>query len=531
MGGEQRQIQVQNQQREIKLQNQQREIQARNQQRLIQEQRLKSELLNQQNFQQSSFGSAQPNFQVDSKFKPVKNTFVHHEIQNQRKVQHQATNVLESQHTIKNEIPDVRRIKGNEKDFLSGKSDSLGSSPVNAGQSSTIFGISPSNRQSSSQIGSNLRGFRNRKTGNFVSSGRIGKSNSFESTPNIQEQLQTVQQPQTVAQLPRTGNAISFHPHTFFGASTSNRQAPVRLSPVQEHLAERDQVAQQVREGKAEAPSSFRQPGTIFGVTPTNRKSSSNFGSGIRSSGFKTGNFFSSGRIGKANSLEKQAQAQVPPLVLRSSIKSPAQEQIHNHQLNQQEQGVQNTQRAIQTVQPFVAFNSNRRFNTNIQTEVPIQTLPNIRPEVREELGQTQSLRNVQPSSQVFGRGTQNVQRFPQSIQNFRDLSQETLRPIQNIRQTSQTFGRGSQNVQRFPQPIKTTQGVTQENIEPTGQGFQRGSQNIRRFPQPIQINSGSSPLNVRPIQNVRLGSSNQPSQQFHQQSFFEPQILDTNEV
>merc|ERR1711970_868571 len=123
----------------------------------------------QQNFQGSHTGS---------QFRQVQTQFVHHDIQKRPPVK--VINTEDTQHLLRNEIPHVQRIKNTGNGFRAGKSETFRS----AGQSSTVFGITPGTPQGIATSGLGFASSGNLRSGNFFSSGRIGKSNSFEANRN-----------------------------------------------------------------------------------------------------------------------------------------------------------------------------------------------------------------------------------------------------------------------------------------------------------------------------------------------------------
>merc|ERR1712002_812389 len=243
--------------------------------------------------------------------------------------------------------------------------------------------------------------------------------------------------------------------------------------------------------------SSRRQPATQFSEGATQRNA---------------GNFFSSGRIGKANSLER-TNAQVPPLVTHDSqtqlqsVRNNART-IQHDQLNTRQQLLRNSQGQTQNIRPFNPSNLNQHSNIPFVTQVhgvqsspqiQIQSLPNIRPEIRGAVVQTQGV--------PFG----NIQTFPQTVQNH-DSSSKLINAGQ-----FQRF----ENAESFPAQIRTP-----ENVRP----IQTASHNVERSPQ--QVPTGNN--NFRPSQNVQAiperqqiqasileGQSNQPLLRTSQSSGF----------
>merc|ERR1711862_1060349 len=116
------------------------------------------------------------------------------------------------------------------------------------------------------------------------------------------------------------------------------------------------------------------------------------------------GNFFSSGRIGKANSLER-SNAQIPPLVTHDSqtqlqsVRNDART-IQHDQLRPQQQLLRNTQNS----RPFHSSNLNQHGNIPFVTQVHgVQSSPQI--PIQSTLDNSKDLKppNIfQPISQVL---------------------------------------------------------------------------------------------------------------------------------
>merc|ERR1711970_1710464 len=379
----------------------------------------------QQNFQGSHTGS---------QFRQVQTQFVHHDIQKRPPVK--VINTEDSQHLLRNEIPHVQRIKNTGNGFRAGKSETFG----NAGQSSTVFGISPDTQQGIASSGLGLASSGNLRSGNFFSSGRIGKSNSFEANRN------------------RNGGSFGHIP-----SLTSSAKLEPELP----------------RQGKVE---SSVQQNTFFAAQSSGRLPATQFSKGsVQRNQKNSGNFFSSGRIGKANSLER-TNAQVPPLVTHDSqtqlqsVRNDART-IQHDQLNTRQQLLRNVE-LTQNIRPFHPASLNQHGNVSFVTQVhgvqsspqiQIQSLPNIRPEIRGAVVQTQNV------------PFENVQTFPQTVQNH-DSSSKPINAGQ-----FQRF----ENAENFPAHISTP-----ESIQP----IQTASHNVERFPQ--EVPAGTD--NFRPIQNVQ---------------------------
>merc|ERR1711887_313254 len=410
----------------------------------------------QQNFQGSHTGS---------QFRQVQTQFVHHDIQKRPPVK--VIDTEDSQHLLRNEIPHVQRIKNTGNGFRAGKSETFGS----AGQSSTVFGITPGTPQGIATSGLGFASSGNLRSGNFISSGRIGKSNSFEANRNRNDgsfgRLPILTSSAKVEpELPRQGKVdSSVQQNTFFAGQSSRRQPATHFS-----------------EGGAQR----------------NQKNA--------------GNFFSSGRIGKANSLER-TNAQVPPLVTHDSqtqlqsVRNDART-IQHDQLNTRQQLLRNVQGRTQNIRPFHSSSPNQHGNIPFVTQVhgvqnspqiQIQSLPNIRPEIRGAVVQTQNV--------PFG----NINTFPQTVQNH-DSSSKPINAGQ-----FQRF----ENTENFPAQIRTP-----ENLRP----IQTATLNVERFPQ--QVPAGND--NFRPSQNdqtiqerqqiqasILEGQSNQPLLRAPQSSGF----------
>jgi len=379
----------------------------------------------QQNFQGSHTGS---------QFRQVQTQFVHHDIQKRPPVK--AINTEDSHHLLRNEIPHVQRIKNTGNGFRAGKSETFG----NAGQSSTVFGISPDTQQGVASSGLGLASSGNLRSGNFFSSGRIGKSNSFEAN--------------------RNSNGGSF-------GHIPSLTSSAKLEP------------ELPRQGKVE---SSVQQNTFFAAQSSGRLPATQFSKGsVQRNQKNSGNFFSSGRIGKANSLER-TNAQVPPLVTHNSqtqlqsVRNDART-IQHDQLNTRQQLLRNVE-LTQNIRPFHPASLNQHGNVPFVTQVhgvqsspqiQIQSLPNIRPEIRGAVVQTQNV------------PFENVQTFPQTVQNH-DSSSKPINAGQ-----FQRF----ENAENFPAHISTP-----ESVQP----IQTASHNVERFPQ--EVPAGTD--NFRPIQNVQ---------------------------
>jgi len=379
----------------------------------------------QQNFQSSHTGS---------QFRQVQTQFVHHDIQKRPPVK--VINTEDSHHLLRNEIPHVQRIKNTGNGFRAGKSETFG----NAGQSSTVFGISPDTQQGIASSGLGLASSGNLRSGNFFSSGRIGKSNSFEAN--------------------RNSNGGSF-------GHIPSLTSSAKLEP------------ELPRQGKVE--SSIQQ-NTFFAGQSSGRLPATQFSEGsVQRNQKNSGNFFSSGRIGKANSLER-TNAQVPPLVTHDSqtqlqsVRNDART-IQHDQLNTRQQLLRNVE-LTQNIRPFHPASLNQHGNVPFVTQVhgvqsspqiQIQSLPNIRPEIRGAVVQTQNV------------PFENVQTFPQTVQNH-DSSSKPINAGQ-----FQRF----ENAENFPDHISTP-----ESVQP----IQTASHNVERFPQ--EVPAGTD--NFRPIQNVQ---------------------------
>merc|ERR1711970_672895 len=175
----------------------------------------------QQNFQGSHTGS---------QFRQVQTQFVHHDIQKRPPVK--VINTEDSHHLLRNEIPHVQRIKNTGNGFRAGKSETFG----NAGQSSTVFGITPGTPQGIATSGLGFASSGNLRTGNFISSGRIGKSNSFEANRNRNDgsfgRLPSLTSSAKVEpELPRQGKVdSSVQQNTFFAAQSSGRLPATQFS-------------------------------------------------------------------------------------------------------------------------------------------------------------------------------------------------------------------------------------------------------------------------------------------------------------
>merc|ERR1711887_326929 len=322
---------------------------VKTQQRIIPAAPLPRGSIVQQNFQGSHTGS---------QFRQVQTQFVHHDIQKRPPVK--VINTEDTQHLLRNEIPHVQRIKNTGNGFRAGKSETFGS----AGQSSTVFGITPGTPQGIASSGLGFASSGNLRTGNFISSGRIGKSNSFEANRNRNDgsfgRLPSLTSSAKVEpELPRQGKVdSSVQQNTFFAGQSSRRQPATHFS---EGAAQRNQK--------------------------------------------NAGNFFSSGRIGKANSLER-TNAQVPPLVTHDSqtqlqsVRNDART-IQHDQLNTRQQLLRNVQGRTQNIRPFHSSSPNQQGSIPFVTQVhgvqsspqiQIQSLPNIRPEIRGAVVQTQNV-------------------------------------------------------------------------------------------------------------------------------------------
>merc|ERR1711970_77090 len=263
----------------------------------------------QQNFQGSHTGS---------QFRQVQTQFVHHDIQKRPPVK--VINTEDTQHLLRNEIPHVQRIKNTGNGFRAGKSETFGS----AGHSSTVFGITPGTPQGIATSGLGFASSGNLRTGNFISSGRIGKSNSFEANRHSNDgsfgRLPSLTSSAKVEpELPRQGKVdSSVQQNTFFAGQSSRHQPATHFS---EGAAQRNQK--------------------------------------------NAGNFFSSGRIGKANSLER-TNAQVPPLVTHDSqtqlqsVRNDART-IQLDQLNTRQQLLRNVQGRTQNIRPFHSSSPNQQ--------------------------------------------------------------------------------------------------------------------------------------------------------------------------
>merc|ERR1711970_1003102 len=223
------------------------------------------------------------------------------------------------------------------------------------------------------------------------------------------------------------------------------------------------------------------------------------------------GNFFSSGRIGKANSLER-TNAQVPPLVTHDSqtqlqsVRNDART-IQHDQLNTRQQ-LRNVQGRTQNIRPFHPASLNQHGSVPFVTQVhgvqsspqiQIQSLPNIRPEIRGAVVQTQNV------------PFENINTFPQTVQNHDSSSKP------NNAGRFQRF----ENTENFPAQIRIP-----ENLRP----IQTATLNVERFPQ--QVPAGND--NFRPSQNdqtiperqqiqasILEGQSNQPLLRTPQSSGF----------
>merc|ERR1711970_598400 len=379
----------------------------------------------------------QENFQgshTGSQFRQVQTQFVHHDIQKRPPVK--VINTEDTQHLLRNEIPHVQRIKNTGNGFRAGKSETFGS----AGQSSTVFGINPGTPQGAATSGLGFASSGNLRTGNFISSGRIGKSNSFEANRNRNDgsfgRLPSLTSSAKVEpELPRQGKVdSSVQQNTFFAGQSSRRQPASHFS---EGAAQRNQK--------------------------------------------NAGNFFSSGRIGKANSLER-TNAQVPPLVTHDSqtqlqsVRNDART-IQHDQLNTRQQLLRNVE-LTQNIRPFHPASLNQHGSVPFVTQVhgvqsspqiQIQSLPNIRPEIRGAVVQTQNV------------PFENVQTFPQTVQNH-DSSSKPINAGQ-----FQRF----ENAESFPAHISTP-----ESVQP----IQTASHYVERFPQ--EVPTGTD--NFRPIQNLQ---------------------------
>merc|ERR1711887_498543 len=392
----------------------------------------------QQNFQGSHTGS---------QFRQVQTQFVHHDIQKRPPVK--VINTEDSHHLLRNEIPHVQRIKNTGNGFRAGKSETFG----NAGQSSTVFGISPDTQQGIASSGLGLASSGNLRSGNFFSSGRIGKSNSFEAN--------------------RNGNGGSF-------GHIPSLTSSAKLEP------------ELPRQGKVE---SSVQQNTFFAAQSSGRLPATQFSKGsVQRNQKNAGNFFSSGRIGKANSLER-TNAQVPPLVPHDaqtqlqSVRNDART-IQHDQLNTRQQLLRNEQGRTQNIRPFHSSSPNQHGNIPFVTQVhgvqnspqiQIQSLPNIRPEIRGAVVQTQNV--------PFG----NIQTFPQTVQNHDSSSKP------NNAGQFQRF----ENTENFPAQIRIP-----ENLRP----IQTATLDVERFPQ--QVPAGND--NFRPSQNDQtIPKAANPSQYF----------------
>merc|ERR1711970_755344 len=348
----------------------------------------------QQNFQGSHTGS---------QFRQVQTQFVHHDIQKRPPVK--VINTEDTQHLLRNEIPHIQRIMNTGNGFRAGKSETFGS----AGQSSTVFGITPGTPQGIATSGLGFASSGNLRTGNFISSGRIGKSNSFEANRNRNDgsfgRLPSLTSSAKVEpELPRQGKVdSSVQQNTFFAGQSSRRQPATHFS---EGAAQRNQK--------------------------------------------NAGNFFSSGRIGKANSLER-TNAQVPPLVTHDSqtqLQSARNDArtIQHDQLNTRQQLLRNVE-LTQNIRPFHPASLNQHGNVPFVTQVhgvqsspqiQIQSLPNIGPEIRGAVVQTQNV------------PFENVQTFPQTVQN-QDSSSKPINAGQ-----FQRF----ENAENFPAHISTPESI-----------------------------------------------------------------------
>merc|ERR1711887_154589 len=481
----------------------------------------------QQNFQGSHTGS---------QFRQVQTQFVHHDIQKRPPVK--VINTEDTQHLLRNEIPHVQRIKNTGNGFRAGKSETFGS----AGQSSTVFGTTPGTPQGIATSGLGFASSGNLRTGNFISSGRIGKSNSFEAN--------------------RSRNDGSF----------GRLQSLTSSAKVEPELSRQGKVDSSVQQNTFFAgQSSRRQPATHFseGAAQRNQKNA--------------GIFFSSGRIGKANSLER-TNAQVPPLVTHDSqtqlqsVRNDART-IQHDQLNTRQQLLRNVQGRTQNIRPFHSSSPNQHGNIPFVTQVhgvqnspqiQIQSLPNIRPEIRGAVVQTQNV--------PFG----NINTFPQTVQNHDSSSKpnnagqfqrfentenfpaqiripENLRPIQtatlNVERFPQQVPAGndnfrpSQNDQTIPerQQIQASilEGQSNQPLlrAPQSSGFSHngatlhGLQGAQRFPQPTQLNSESVAVADQPTVSSKVISHSSNiihNEAFdrHRDSFFERQkFQQTNQV
>merc|ERR1711970_1074949 len=458
----------------------------------------------QQNFQGSHTGS---------QFRQVQTQFVHHDIQKRPPVK--VINTEDSHHLLRNEIPHVQRIKNTGNGFRAGKSETFG----NAGQSSTVFGISPDTQQGIASSGLGLASSGNLRSGNFFSSGLIGKSNSFEANRNS------------------NGGSLGHIP-----SLTSSAKLEPELP----------------RQGKVE---SSVQQNTFFAGQSSGRLPATQFSEGsVRRNQKNSGNFFSSGRIGKANSLER-TNAQLPPLVTHDSqtqlqsVRNDART-IQHDQLNTRQQLLRNVE-LTQNIRPFHPASLNQHGSVPFVTQVhgvqsspqiQIQSLPNIRPEIRGAVVQTQNV------------PFENVQTFPQTVQN-QDSSSKPINAGQFQRfenaenfpahistpESVQPIQTASHNVERFPQevPAGTDNFRPIQNVQaiPESSGFSHngatlhGLQGAQRFPQPTQLNSEPVAVADQPIVSSKVISHSSNiihNEAFdrHRDSFFERQkFQQTNQV
>jgi len=241
------------------------------------------------------------------------------------------------------------------------------------------------------------------------------------------------------------------------------------------------------RQGKVAGTA---QQNTFFAGQVARHQASNQFSEGAAQINQRnSGNFFNSGRIGKANSLEG-SNAHVPPLILHDTqIQSERNDArtIQHDQLNTQQHILRNTQniRPLQFNQhesvPFVS----QVHGVHTTPTIQIQSLPNIRPEIRGAVVQTQNI----PLQK------QTVQRFPQTVQ----IQGSPSKPI-----NAGHFQR-FENIERLPAPVKAPENV--RPVQDFSHNIDTAPRNVQRFPQ-VQIeNQNPGPSQTFPHRQPIQGS------------------------
>jgi len=298
---------------------------------------------------------------------------------------------------------------------------------------------------------------------------------------NTQNQFINSQQAQHIIhnEIPDV-HRVKGNPDNFRSGKSESFESAVLRESIERHPSQGSSA-----QLEAEQPRIGKQHNTFFGAPSNNQQDSRNF--------------FTSERIGKANSLEK-SNAQVPPLVLLNTqtqhrdLGSPG--ALQTHQLNHRNPQVGNSQRFDQNVRPAQSFNLNQGDGTHFvsqvhgfqATPVQIQSLPNIRPEIRGSVAQTQHIQAER----------HNLQRFPQTVQLHDRTVENSPRPANN--------GAFTQEFHTFPRPAQIR---TQQNVQPiqdfrsASHGFETTPHQVQRFPDHIQSGNG----NLRNFQNERPAS------------------------